>query len=214
MSQGEGPDPLVGMTGARFGGGRRARKAAAEAAAEAAAAVTEPLPEIPELAPGVGTTGARFGGRAWPEQPVARADDLYTDEDGYGDGYDGHGAGDEYGDEDDSGEIAHIAVRPYVLTGGRTRPAVELAIEALVSVAQDADPLLERRTDHAAVLGLCDPPRSVAEIAALMQVALGVARVLVGDLAQSGAVVVHRTSGETGPDLALLERVLSGLRRL
>lgn len=54
----------------------------------------------------------------------------------------------------------------------------------------------------------------MAEIAALRGVPLGVARVLLGDLAALGAVVVHRTVDAGGPDLALMERVLSGLRRL
>jgi Protein of unknown function (DUF742) len=41
-----------------------------------------------------------------------------------------------------------------------------------------------------------------------------VAKVLLGDLAVGGAIAVHRTSGAGGPDLALMERVLGGLRRL
>jgi hypothetical protein len=44
---------------------------------------------------------------------------------------------------------------------------------------------------------------------------LGVIRVLVGDMADEGLVVVHRPA-QTGdrPDLALLERVLYGLRSI
>ena len=61
---------------------------------------------------------------------------------------------------------------------------------------------------------LCASPRSVAEIAALLEIPLGVARVLVGDLAQDGAVVVHGTSGPDGPDATFMQRVLDGLRRL
>ena len=68
--------------------------------------------------------------------------------------------------------------------------------------------------DHRAVAALCASPRSVAEVAALLQVPLGVARVLVGDLAQCGAVVVHGTSGPDGPDSALMQRVLDGLKRI
>jgi uncharacterized membrane protein len=54
----------------------------------------------------------------------------------------------------------------------------------------------------------------VAELAAHVGVPLGVARVLVGDLASAGAVAVHSGPGASGPDLALMERVLSGLRKL
>ena len=42
------------------------------------------------------------------------------------------------------------------------------------------------------------------------------ARVLLGDMAGLGLVTVHQTASSAGnaPDLALMERVLSGLRRL
>ncbi|GAA1258700.1 hypothetical protein GCM10009609_22130 [Pseudonocardia aurantiaca] len=105
------------------------------------------------------------------------------------------------------------SVRPYVFTRGRTRSQLELSLEGLVSVVPTA-PTGHMSGEHHAVLGLCREPRSVAEVAALLDVPLGVARVLVGDLAAAGAVALHRTAGAAGPDIALLERVLSGLRRL
>ncbi|MEN3264727.1 DUF742 domain-containing protein [Pseudonocardia sp.] len=104
-------------------------------------------------------------------------------------------------------------VRPYVLTRGRTRSPYEFSIETLVS----AVPMAAQghaAAEHQAVITLCQEPRSVAEIAALLRVPLGVARVILGDLVAAGAVAVHRTAGVAGPDLALMERVLSGLRRL
>jgi hypothetical protein len=67
------------------------------------------------------------------------------------------------------------------------------------------------------IVDLCAHPRSVAEIAALLAVPLGVARVLLGDLAGAGAVVVHPTAGSVGdgaPDLEFMRRVLVGLRNL
>ncbi len=105
------------------------------------------------------------------------------------------------------------SVRPYVFTRGRTRSQLELSLEGLVSVVPTA-PTGHMSGEHHAVLGLCREPRSVAEVAALLGVPVGVARVLVGDLAAAGAVALHRTAGAAGPDIALLERVLSGLRRL
>jgi hypothetical protein len=113
---------------------------------------------------------------------------------------------------EDDGRIGGVMVRPYVRTGGRTRPAVDLAIEALVSTAPGAPE--PPGADHRAITALCASPRSVAEIAALLEIPLGVARVLVGDLAQDGAVVVHGTSGPDGPDATFMQRVLDGLRRL
>ncbi|PVZ13097.1 DUF742 domain-containing protein [Actinomycetospora cinnamomea] len=108
-------------------------------------------------------------------------------------------------------------VRPYAWTGGRTRPVYDLAVETLVSVgAAGRDPSRIPQYEHRAVAELCREPRSVAEVAALLSLPLGVARVLIGDMASQGTVVVHQTASTSGdvPDRALMERVLSGLRRL
>jgi len=67
------------------------------------------------------------------------------------------------------------------------------------------------------IVDMCARPRSVAEVAALLSVPLGVARVLLGDLATAGAVVVHPTAGSSedgATDLDFMRRVLVGLRRL
>lgn len=101
-------------------------------------------------------------------------------------------------------------VRPYFFTKGRTRAAVELALEALVS----ATPGAAAAGPAQIALELCREPRSVAEIAALLTLPLGVARVLLGDLVEAGSVIVHRTAEASGPDLALMQRVLAGLRNL
>jgi hypothetical protein len=103
-------------------------------------------------------------------------------------------------------------VRPYVLICGRTRSTVELPVEALVTIGSAAAHC--RGSAEATLVQLCRVPRSVAELAALTGIPLGVARVLIGDLAATGALVVHHTAGGGGPDLALLDRVLTGLRKL
>ena len=103
------------------------------------------------------------------------------------------------------------AVRPYVLTGGRTRPSRELRLETLLrSVAGPAVEAGER----GAVLSLCGRPRSVGEVAALTRMPLGVAQVLVGDLVTEGRLLVHGDVAGEVPDLELMGRVLAGLRRL
>jgi hypothetical protein len=66
-----------------------------------------------------------------------------------------------------------------------------------------------------AIVELCRRMRSVAEISALLRMPLGVVRVLLSDLADQGRIRVYGTGHAPGaPDHALLERVLSGLRRL
>lgn len=108
-------------------------------------------------------------------------------------------------------------VRPYTWTRGRTAPVLDLAVETLVSTSEKlADPATLPSEEYRAIAELCRDPRSVAEVAALLSLPLGVARVLLADLADNGLVVVHRNARSPGdrPDMALMERVLSGLRRL
>lgn len=113
-------------------------------------------------------------------------------------------------------EDAGPLVRPYAVTGGRTRSHYAFAVEALVSTTVYGQNDLNRRLPEAAeICGLCNELRSVAEIAAHLKVPLGVARVLVGDMAEEGLVQVHQpAAGQGRPDRALLERVLGGLRKL
>jgi Protein of unknown function (DUF742) len=123
------------------------------------------------------------------------------------------------GDSAEGGESADLApvVRPYTWTGGRTAPVLDLAVETLVSTSEHGrDVATLTSVEHRAVAELCRDPRSVAEVAALLSLPLGVARVVLGDMADIGLVRVHRTANVSGdaPEVALMERVLSGLRRL
>ncbi|MFF0473001.1 DUF742 domain-containing protein [Streptomyces sp. NPDC004284] len=109
-------------------------------------------------------------------------------------------------------------VRPYAMTGGRTRPRYQLAIEALVSTTADPARLQGQLPEHQRICRLCFEIKSVAEISALLSIPLGVARILVADLAEAGLVAIHQPGGDEAaggqPDVTLLERVLSGLRKL
>jgi uncharacterized protein DUF742 len=108
-------------------------------------------------------------------------------------------------------------VRPYAWTRGRTKSTVDLRIETMVSTSEHGENIEAlTQTEHRAVAGLCGEPRSVAEVATLMAVPLGVAKVLLGDMAGLGLVIVHKTAtgGANKAHLTLMERVLSGLRRL
>jgi hypothetical protein len=108
-------------------------------------------------------------------------------------------------------------VRPYTWTRGRTAPVFDLTVETLVSTSERGRDMAMLTTEETrAVAELCRAPRSVAEVAALLSLPLGVARVLLADMAHAGLVMVHRSANGSGnmPDMVLMERVLSGLRRL
>jgi hypothetical protein len=107
-------------------------------------------------------------------------------------------------------------VRPYAVTGGRTGAETQLAIEALVSTTTRGLEVMHTLVpEYESVCRLCGELKSVAEIAALLGVPLGVAAVIVGDLAQYGLVFIEPTGGgDSVPDIQLLERVLSGLENL
>ncbi|MFH8640925.1 DUF742 domain-containing protein [Streptomyces goshikiensis] len=113
-------------------------------------------------------------------------------------------------------------VRPYSLTGGRTRFTQVLHVETFVaalepkaSEPQSGEGKGDRMPEMPAIVEVCRRMRTIAEISALLKLPLGVVRVLVSDLADQGRIRVYGTGHGAGrPERALLERVLGGLRRL
>ena len=105
-------------------------------------------------------------------------------------------------------------VRPYVLTGGRTRTRHHLYVHTLVSVERyDPSAALRlspeaRRLYERAAFG----PQSVAELSAHSGVSLGVTRVLLEDLAAADLVRINDDALSAPRDPDLLQRVLAGLR--
>ncbi|MFJ8814303.1 DUF742 domain-containing protein [Amycolatopsis thermoflava] len=124
---------------------------------------------------------------------------------------------DSFGDRRPNSRSPSLA-RPYAWTEGRTQPAVELAIEALVQTTTEGQTLpYNRASAPSVVTQLCLRPRSVAEIAAHLNIPLGVAKVIVSDLLGAGLVTVRDTLGDNATwdeRHDLLEWVLSGLRTL
>jgi hypothetical protein len=124
-------------------------------------------------------------------------------------------------DEDElEGELVEQSrvVRPYTLTRGRTRPErSNLPLEALVravAASASSDTAEGRR-----ILELTKSEiLSVAELSAHLSLPLGVVRVLVGDLADGGLVLVHTgTPSSQAPasaQLKVLESVLDGISSL
>jgi Protein of unknown function (DUF742) len=107
-------------------------------------------------------------------------------------------------------------VRPYAMTGGRTRPTHDdLEIETLVSTTSVGEQTPKLTVEQRAIAALCHDILSIAEVSARLRLPLGVVRVLVGDMADERLVMVYRPA-QAGdrPDLALLERVLYGLHAI
>ncbi|MER7929257.1 DUF742 domain-containing protein [Streptomyces sp. NPDC096057] len=109
--------------------------------------------------------------------------------------------------------------RYYVLTGGRSGPvgsASSLDVATLI-VARSA-PVPGMQHEHEEILRRCRQPLSVAELGAHLGLPFNILAVLLADLLEADRVearhpIPARNAGR-GPDLALLEEVLSGLQRL
>lgn len=108
-------------------------------------------------------------------------------------------------------------VRPYARTGGRTRPANDLALEALVATTERGRRYEGVQSpEQRYVCDLCVEVHSVAEIAAFAKLPLGVVKIVVDDLAEVGAVDLQQPgfvlSDRDSRDF--MERILTGLRAL
>ena len=117
---------------------------------------------------------------------------------------------------DEGGQVGRV-VPVYAFTGGRTRAAgLELPLEAVVcasGLSGNAGASLQM--ESRVIVELCARPKSLAEVGAALGVPVGVARVLVGDLANGGYLEVHLpqpADGDGGPGHELLGRLLDGLR--
>ncbi len=102
----------------------------------------------------------------------------------------------------------------YAVTGGRTRSAgADLPVESLVTTTgRRSDDL---QNEYRAIVEMADRPVSLVEIGAGLGIPVGVARVLVADLAEAGHLAVHTpppADGQGRPTPAVLTRLLEGLR--
>ena len=108
--------------------------------------------------------------------------------------------------------------RPYTLTGGRTRSRFELPIEVTVETLLSSGELDWAPGDvRTVIVQLCQDRPSIAEISCYAALPIGVTRVLVGDLVESGHLRVHATltdDSSVSERRRLIERTLDGLRAL
>ncbi|MEU5703394.1 DUF742 domain-containing protein [Streptomyces aurantiacus] len=115
------------------------------------------------------------------------------------------------------GDSAGRLVRPFALTGGRTRPsrADFTLITSVATVDPPPDRAARPQPEHVRILRLCAKPLVVAELAAQLDLPVSVVCIMLSDLLEAGRIVarapreISRTS-----DLDLLQKVREGLDRL
>jgi hypothetical protein len=107
-------------------------------------------------------------------------------------------------------------VRPYALIGGLARPSGERLdlIDMVRAVGRGAQGLPDLSPEQADLLQRCQMPVPIAELAADLDLPVGVIRILVGDLRERGLVTIHRAQPAAFSDLKILQEVVDGLRRL
>ncbi|RIV41279.1 DUF742 domain-containing protein [Micromonospora radicis] len=117
----------------------------------------------------------------------------------------------ESGSASEAEPVDDAAVRPFLLTGGRTRPVQDgLRVETLLN-AQPAALSAPLRFEARRIVELCQRPTTVADLAVALRVPLGVTRVLVADLLIEG--YLHRTEqGELSVEM--IERIRDRVRAL
>jgi len=109
---------------------------------------------------------------------------------------------------------AHWKVRPYVLTGGRTRTRRHLLVHTLVSVPYyDGAFAAGLFPEARALYETARHTQSVAELSAHTGMSLGVTRVVLDDLAATDRLVVHGHLDEVAGEYGMLERIRDGLRQ-
>jgi len=115
-------------------------------------------------------------------------------------------------------------VRPYAMTRGRTSHAAEAKLDLIALVVTrhapgEGDPPADDpdlTPEHLDIIERCQyQALSVAELAADLDLPVGVVRVLVGDLLEAAHVHIHRPVPPAElPDESILRDVINGLRAL
>ncbi|MEU4037583.1 DUF742 domain-containing protein [Streptomyces collinus] len=119
--------------------------------------------------------------------------------------------------DDEAGPV----VRPYAMTRGRTTSPAQHRLDLIAVVvtepgAGDAETDTMLAPEHVEIVGLCRAaPQSIAELAAELDLPIGVVRVLIGDLVHAELVHVTRPVPPAElPDESILRDVIDGLRAL
>ncbi|MEV0615197.1 DUF742 domain-containing protein [Nonomuraea sp. NPDC050404] len=111
--------------------------------------------------------------------------------------------------DEDAGPI----VPAYLLTRGRTVPASEaIDLIAVIITAGGLAPPRGLDPEHLIIMQKCTQPTRLVDVAAELNLPIGVVRVLVGDLHAQQLVQVELPP--PAPDAKVLLEVISGLKAL
>ena len=109
-------------------------------------------------------------------------------------------------------------IRPYLMTGGRTAATgPQVAMETVVALSRLArnGPIPRQAFERARILHRCQQPCSIAELAARLDIPLGVATVLVTDLIAEGLLDASTAQREQqANDVQFLRRLIAGVSAL
>jgi hypothetical protein len=107
-------------------------------------------------------------------------------------------------------------VRPYALTGGLTRPSGQRfdLLDMVGVVRRIGQDMPQLPPEQAEVVQRCQIPAPLVDLAADLDLPVGVIRILVSDLRERGLVTIHRAEPAGVGDLKILQEVVDGLRRL
>ncbi|MFB6811418.1 DUF742 domain-containing protein [Streptomyces sp. NPDC056387] len=105
--------------------------------------------------------------------------------------------------------------RLYVITGGRSGGSHPTHLDLVTLIVAKSGPRPGMQPEHEAIMRLCQSPLSVAEISAYLGLPVSVVTVLLGDLLTARHVFSRPPVAPANlPDLALIEAVIDGLRKL
>jgi hypothetical protein len=108
-------------------------------------------------------------------------------------------------------------VRPYALTGGRTRPrgeSIDLLAVAQSAVDAKAIDRMVLEPEQAHVLRSCRKPTSVADLASELDLPLGVVKIMLSDMRERGLIAISKPVRTGLTDPRVLKDVVDALRRL
>src|ERR1700730_7380134 len=116
----------------------------------------------------------------------------------------------------DSEDLAGPVVRPYAVTGGRTRPAGPAfdLIAQVEAVRGLPESFIDLQPEHRQILRLSHQPASIADLASDLDLPLGVVRILLADLRERGLTRIRQPGPAVHSDLQTLQEVADGLRKL